>query len=200
MEAARGKVSGLNMKNELLRIRTRGRNLWGSGDRGTEYNFQSALSAVWQSVRGRADPFGLRIVPLEPLAWQRSRERLEETMQCVSRGRCSATIGPPRGEEIVDAGQVGARRCRNPGSSPPLPGLLYHQMANPFTAMPQSAESSAREHIKALIDYVGNWEGNMCGVVPGEMVLLVRLDEESLKRFYVDLEANFQRLRTALKP
>jgi hypothetical protein len=75
---------------------------------------------------------------------------------------------------------------------------VYRQMLDLFTAKMHLAEPSTRAHLAALVEFIGAWDRDLTESMPPEVVSRVGADEENLKPLYVDLAANFDRLRAAL--
>lgn len=76
---------------------------------------------------------------------------------------------------------------------------LYRQMADLFTTKMHFAESSTRQHLGALVEFLEMWERSMRGALPAEVIELVAPNQENLTAFYADLGTNFERLQAALK-
>jgi hypothetical protein len=76
---------------------------------------------------------------------------------------------------------------------------LYRQMVDLFTTKMHLTEPSTRRHFTALVEFVEMWDRSLSGTLPSEVAELVGAQEDNLMPLYDDLEANFQRLQTALR-
>lgn len=75
----------------------------------------------------------------------------------------------------------------------------YRQMMELFTAKMHLAERSTRAHFGVLVEFVELWERFLRKGLPWELAARIGPDEENLTGFYADLEANFERLQSALR-
>jgi hypothetical protein len=75
----------------------------------------------------------------------------------------------------------------------------YRRMEELWISKMHLAESSTREHFRALTEFVDIWNRWLSGAIPGEVVQQLNHSEQYLLPLYEDLVTNFERLQGNLK-
>lgn len=72
---------------------------------------------------------------------------------------------------------------------------VYRKMLELFTAQYHLADPDTRSHYQEFVEFVEIWNRSLEGALPGEVLQVLRHDEEKLKRFYAHVESRMQQLQ-----